>query len=468
MSVSVAFIHKLDARFRRCPAATTSGKLARKLTVLSLCGWLMCAWTVTNASAQPPAQTQSKNQAAASVADSGTKAKEANAGRIQSLIERLGSEKFNEREQASAELLRIGEPALLPLLSAEQSRDAEVRTRATSIRERIEHDRFEETAQNFKRDPDPAASYGLPGWKSFSKVAGTSRPAKRLFLTLIEERRIVALCLENIDGGTVPEGVFEGLPEDPQLRLRTVAGQACADIRNNLLVIGTGPQPGDLISMLVSVEMLSEPPQDVHEAIRLLCNMGALDSLLANPGAGASVRKMLGNWFRRVPVSYAHDVFSLGRQHLIPETADMARRVLATAADGEVRTRAFVMLSAFGSTSDLDLIDKYIDDNLVIRTFEPIPGELEAEMGAPPLLRRDPSENTPRSLYQCRVGDVALAAAMKLAGMDVQQYFTGIRIHDSMGIQDSTVGFPIEKPELRDAAKKAYREFRAKNKPNAS
>jgi len=57
---------------------------------------------------------------------------------IKCLIDRLGSNRFEEREQASQELLRLGKSALYRLKEAMKSPDAEVRRRAQQLVERIE------------------------------------------------------------------------------------------------------------------------------------------------------------------------------------------------------------------------------------------------------------------------------------------------------------------------------------------
>jgi hypothetical protein len=60
-------------------------------------------------------------------------AKNADADRIDKLIEQLGSAKFSEREAASKELEKIGVPALDALQKAAKSTDLETRRRAQSI-----------------------------------------------------------------------------------------------------------------------------------------------------------------------------------------------------------------------------------------------------------------------------------------------------------------------------------------------
>ncbi len=59
-------------------------------------------------------------------------------GRIDKLVEQLGSDDFNEREKASAALDALGEPALDALRQAAKSTDEEVRKRAETLVGKIE------------------------------------------------------------------------------------------------------------------------------------------------------------------------------------------------------------------------------------------------------------------------------------------------------------------------------------------
>ncbi len=389
---------------------------------------------------------------------------------IQRLIERLGADRFQERELASAALLEIGEPALLPLATAERGKDAEVSSRAKAIRERIERERFEAISLSFKRDPDPTASYGLPGWKSFSKIAGTSRPAKRLFLKMLDDRSIVALCLESLDGGQVPEGVFDGLPTDPQMRLRSVVGKACTEIRFNLLKGGQAAETGDLITMLIVVQLLEDPPLEVHETARLLCNMGALNRMMQMPGAAPSGRRIMGAWFLKAPVVYGSEVLSWSFQHRIPEARQMALRMLDAPMEAELKADAFMSLSLFGLPEDLPAIDKFIDKQDVIYEFNlsNLPGDVQVELQGPPKNFGQPKPRKLAYRYKQTLGDMALMAGCKISGMDLEKIFPVIRISESGLVAKGTVGFPDDNPALRTEAVKIYKESRSSSARPAS
>lgn len=400
--------------------------------------------------------------------DGGTPVKPAvSIQQIQQLIEKLGANQFQERELASAALLEIGEPALLPLATAERGKDAEISSRSKAIRERIERERFEAISLSFKRDPDPSASYGLPGWKSFSRVAGTSRPAKRLFLKMLDDRSIVAICLESLEGGKVPDGVFDGLPADPQERLRTVVGKACTEIRFNLLKGGQPAETGDLITMLVAVQLMEEPPQEVHETARLLCNMGALNRMMQMPGAAPSGRKIMGAWFLKAPVIYGSEVLNWSFQHRIPEARQMALRMLESPVDPELKADAFMSLSLFGLPEDLPIIDKFIDKQDVTHEFNlaNLPGDVQVDAQAPPNDRGPAKPRKLTYLYKQTLGDMALMAGCKIAGLELDELFPVIRISESGVVVKGTVGFPEDDPKLRENAVKIYKASRSTTRP---
>ena len=81
------------------------------------------------------------NCAFRSAADEGEvsdKAVPAESDEIKRLIDQLGSERFEDREQATQALSKLGKSALRSLKEAAKSRDPEVRRRARQLVERLE------------------------------------------------------------------------------------------------------------------------------------------------------------------------------------------------------------------------------------------------------------------------------------------------------------------------------------------
>ncbi len=378
----------------------------------------------------------------------------AQAKKIAMLIDQLGASEFQERERASAQLMQLGEVVLIPLQAAELGTDVEVSQRAHAIRERIELAQLVSLSEEFKRDPDPTKSYGLPGWKSFSKMAGSSRAAKGLFLEMVEKQRTVALCIEAIDGGDVNPVAFEGLPADPQHRLWTVSSKMCQDIRMSL-VTAEG-SAGDMAALLTVATVLKERPQDLNDTIRRALYRGAFERM--KPKGQKCVRQMLGKWVLIAPESMAEDVFMMAHQLEVPEGADMARRVLDQPAEPEVIAKALICLSKFGDQRDLARIDHHVSNTFILNNLDEFREERAVLPFRPANDRNNPSNpsaNPPRR-YQQTLGDIALAVGLKLAGADLTKYFPVIATDSKYGLRETTICFPVEQPQYKENALKAW------------
>jgi HEAT repeat protein len=75
---------------------------------------------------------------------------------VEALIRKLGAEEFEEREEATRELLRVGPPDIEALREALDSPDAEVVTRARQILEQLGAVR--------KAEPGPETLNGVNVW----------------------------------------------------------------------------------------------------------------------------------------------------------------------------------------------------------------------------------------------------------------------------------------------------------------
>lgn len=385
---------------------------------------------------------------------------------VQALVDQLSSDVFEQREEATAALLKLGDKCLVALSLAEQGSDFEVRERAKAIRERIERNQYETFALKFFRESDPTVSHGLPGWKSFSKFAGASRASKRLFLEMIESRRIIAISLEALDGGKLPAGVFEGLPEDPQQRLASVTLKACADIRKDLSE-GKAADLGDALALLTVVATLEEAPLALHHTIEPHFYNGAFRKTMQQPSSRNTVRKLAGQWFLKAPLSFAESVLSISYQYQVPEGADMARRMLNASFSPELSSKALLCLAQFGTVDDLPVIDKYVSDITKLESFD-FADDIQVEKSNGPQVPMAPRALGTNRKYERLLCDVALAAGLKITGHDLDEVFPIIVVNETYGIKESSIGFRIDKPAQRQAALNTWREYRSASSPPAS
>ncbi|MFO0800936.1 MAG: HEAT repeat domain-containing protein [Gemmataceae bacterium] len=121
------------------------------------------------------------------------------------LVRQLGSPSYQAREEASAELAKLGRAARPALLEAvAESPDYEVRARAARLLPRAEAADLQLRIDAFVADADGKKTHDLPGWDQFREQVGNDRPSRALFAELMkapENREVLSAV-----GGSRREG----------------------------------------------------------------------------------------------------------------------------------------------------------------------------------------------------------------------------------------------------------------------
>ncbi|MFO1064578.1 MAG: hypothetical protein U0892_12005 [Pirellulales bacterium] len=402
-------------------------------------------------------------------------------------IRELGSPEFAVREQAAAALFDAGPRVLPALAAAASSTDAEVRDRAILIRSRIEARVFDELTRDFVRDPNPDHDYNLPGWRSFSKIAGTGRTAKRMFISIQRRQRAIAECIaliEQSEGkvGDPDSPARVGLPPkskeeiaEARLNLRRITSECAANLRLSAMAQRTAEENGDIAALLLAAAVEPAMPPEVHDNIRYFLFRGMFASMMRQEKEGDCFRALLSQWFKNVPLNISDDILFFTLQYDVRGGADMARRVLALKPEADTATMALQVLGKYGERSDLPQVVKWIDSKEIVAEFSLAtkPGDatgpaLEDKLEAQPApAQRMPAmpnqgplqirpNTTPGRHYVCQVGDVALAAGYMILEMDLESAFEVIVLSESRGFERERAAFPADQPELREAARKLF------------
>ncbi len=122
------------------------------------------------------------------------------------LIKRLGSEIYREREEAHAELAKMGRlarPALLE--AATNDADPEVRYRCSRLLPRAGADDLKAKLDTFLADTESKYEHDLPGLKQFRKFVGTDEKARALFAEAVKSPYNVEM-LQAIDKNPTEAG----------------------------------------------------------------------------------------------------------------------------------------------------------------------------------------------------------------------------------------------------------------------
>lgn len=115
--------------------------------------------------------------------------------RIESLIARLGSPSFEEREEATRELAELGRTAETALREGTKHADAEVRRRCRELLAVATRTEMEIALDDYLADGDTKHLLKVPAWKTFSKVVGDSPSSRALFVKMCSaEGSLLALA----------------------------------------------------------------------------------------------------------------------------------------------------------------------------------------------------------------------------------------------------------------------------------
>lgn len=98
------------------------------------------------------------------------------------LIQQLGAESYEQREQATQQLQQIGLPARAALLEGLKDDDPEVRRRCRKILRSILQADFRQRLEEFRNHDQ--GGFGLPKWDVFRDVVGSGPKARELFLKM--------------------------------------------------------------------------------------------------------------------------------------------------------------------------------------------------------------------------------------------------------------------------------------------
>lgn len=387
---------------------------------------------------------------------------------IAEMIEKLGSMQFNEREAATRQLQKAGGAALPRLREATQSKDREVRVRAEQLTKAIEERIRKSVTLRFLRETDPSLDYGMKGWKFASGIFGTTRKSKELFLQMYQaDPKVTALIEES--------------PENATAEIMNFAGRMSSNIM----------QGGDLTvgeTALLLLTMYLPKIQEsaaMHDLVKAATFSGAFKrEIMLDPGE-TPARKIFGHWVANVNDANASRAMLTARETLIPESAQLARRLMKQELDDGDSMVAISLLMLFGDKQDVELLETWLKDTTELERFEfplgyekdiaelqgqinppqPLPLPIPNRPGLPvPVPEGKGDGDMPAApkfeVYVAQKRDLALAALLQLAGQDLKKHFPLMSTGRRRFVSTDDVAFPESKPDLREKAFKAWEDVR--------
>ncbi len=380
-----------------------------------------------------PAFAQNDSNAVASIDEAGI---ELQSLQIATLISQLGSQRFADREAASAALLASGESALVGLRALDRRAPFEVRQRAEMIRQTIEEEKFTKLSKSFLLDLDGSQSYGLPAWRQYRELVGSTRCSKLMYLDMIRQQPELVRLVEEV-GSSAKRA--SAVPNS----LESMASVEAARLRAKLFALQE-PRFGDAVGMLFAAAMLpSQTPIEISDIIISYERQG-FSGYIGEPGYGNCLRKLMSAWLPKTHQSMAPLALDCALRHDLREGIEIAREHLTENFDGDTRTLAFYCLARFGNETDVPKLMPLLSDKRVIDQFarSAIEGEIHVSNSTPPgIIPRD-SELSNNVVV--RVNDLAVTTAMLLLDMDPTELYPRYESHSKLGFMIHSLAAPPE------------------------
>lgn len=324
----------------------------------------------------------------------------ADVARAKSLVAKLGSPVYDDREQAQAALAEMGRlavPALAEGLT--KSTSAEVRSRCQALYPRARADELQARLAAFAADEAGKFEHDLPGWDRFQQITAGCGPAAR--------------------------GVFVEITTSPLGRELVVSdlspqdlGQRIAARRQELYTrrFNTARRPGeqpaeapvvDVLALLIAETRIPSRHIPRTTSATAVYTMPSFVSALAADTDRARVyRTLAGKWVAtRDEALLMTQALSVGTTLDLPETATLGARMMTTAGVTALsKATAAMAVAKVGNPRHLAALESAFKD--------------ESAVGG--VVVAAPGGVAPRAGRQLR--DIALAAAILTSGQDPKEY----------------------------------------------
>ncbi|MCS7021001.1 MAG: hypothetical protein NZ703_01815 [Gemmataceae bacterium] len=333
------------------------------------------------------------------------------------LVQRLGSDSYREREEAQAELARMGRLARPALLEAiDQHPNAEVRFRAQLLLPQASAEDLKARLDAFLADSEARYEHALPGLARFRKLVGTDVKARNLFAEFVKSPHNLEL-LAAVEQGEGAAG--RAIADRRYLLFAQLQGQRI--LPNGAIV--HEPRPiafADIACLLfaeavVPARFIPSTPVFNHVSGTLFLQQPASVSVLHNSSAphAEAYRRLVGIWLasRDDPNDWNNLVHLLspgGILHGFPQALPLLRRIATSPnSPGWSKAQALVGLIRRNGQAEVPLLLSLLQDDTSIT---------QVWFGNPN------QPNQPPVQYDLRVRDFALATLLYLTKQNLTDY----------------------------------------------
>ncbi len=373
------------------------------------------------------------------------------------LVKRMGSEGYREREEAQAELAKMGRTAKQALVEgATTDPDPEIRSRSVRLLPKAEADDLKARIDTFLEDKDAKFDHNLPGLKAFRKSLGANAESRALYVEILKSPY-------NLD-------MFAAMD-----RSEVEGGRAVSDRRNTLYsdmiqrnnfrggVSPTPPKQPTLPDIAAVLFAESEIPYEhiPRTTIQwqqvsgvLLFQQNASMQAINGTGAHAAAYKVIvGKWLgsRNDPQDLAQLVYQLGNNNLkqFPEAAPLLRRiVMLDGVQGYAKGQALNFLVQQGGKEEAKFLKAIVRNEVRVGDYPDVFKKGEnpdkvVSMGADAMVTQVWFQRNPNGgvaeMHSVSMRDVAFAFVLTQAGLNMKDY--GFETQPNQNFNPTPAGF---------------------------
>jgi hypothetical protein len=267
----------------------------------------------------------------------------------------------------------------------------------------------------------------LPGWEAFREKFGGDKPTRELFVEMYKSGPALLSAIGDGDARRIADRLREGV-RDLTLRMQNGIAQR------------SPPSAGLTAAMLWAA---CRPDVAIDDQTAMMLTQFVYQSSFQQAvRTDKSVqRQLLSEWVQRDSGSNVnYNKMMLSMNFNLPETIDVARRVIKPGCPAHYRAYGILMVAKYGNASDLEALEPMLTDETVCVT----------------------QQMANKKKIEVQVRDVALAAIVELSGQDLKKFgFANPQAGGKRGINPA--GNAFEDGAKRDAALKAWNEWRAAN-----
>ena len=377
---------------------------------------------------------------------------------IDELILQLGHSDFALRSSAEEDLEKLGAPAIAPLRKAltNKNSDNEIRLRARRLLILIERRAKEQKTKDFLSGK--GESIDFVGWTKFSKLTGSDKSARKLFIRLHQSQpKILRTAFPN-PIKTSTKASSPQITKAPQTKRLEQEFEVFA----RSLYLGTNGNASRLIPNL-SVAMflagnkyqtaskqdqtISLNDESYQKIIRVL-EKPQMIATIKNSQSEKAIIALLSNWLETVPnepIQLMASKISIVQNYKLESSLKIIVDV-ATNKNAPVRIRATALetISRMGQREQCASLTALFDDDSQVGNYLPIKPKTNDKANAANngLMKKD--------LLEVQIRDLALATVILLNEKDIKQFGFLPTAFENKGLFFSQAGFLTE--EFRDQA----------------